>query len=375
MSLKIYNKRNIDGLYNNTKDFKLDILLALIKRGPKYYIDNINVEIVLCVVNDKWVPIVINHGDDRYCYLVSFINHYAIDAKEKLNSIKNVFLNFLFDKLLYLIRKLLSFFNCDRVIYINNWLFSTTPNIVLTTDELKEITSYFCKKYPHYLIMIRNVNKRLYKTFMNSALDNGYLFFKDELAYIFELYKSKVKFTNHLKKDFALFKKSSYLLKRVDKLSNNELLEIKRRFWQLYIEKYNCNPQYNEHWFKLILENKLTEFFLVKERGTILGFHCKYFHEGFKIAAFLGYDTTMDKKNGIFRLLWIPSIKDSIVSKVPLYVSTGVGGFKQNRGATNVRTYNLLYVKHLNWLRNLLYCFVGKFNEVYCYFLEKDPDF
>ncbi|MGQ0419440.1 hypothetical protein ACT4US_07520, partial [Bacillus sp. HC-Mk] len=117
---------------------------------------------------------------------------------------------------------------------------------------------------------------------------------------------------------------------------------------QLYIRKYSINnPIFTPDYLWNALQHRLFEIKVIKKGDTIDGVIAYFIRNGVMTTPILGYDTTSDQQQGLYRILTFLITTDSIEKNLICHRSAGAGGFKRNRGAKQHIEYSYIYNAHL----------------------------
>ena len=342
--MKLYDKQNIVDLIVN--DQKSKFLQMLVENGLEFYIDNCNSQIAILEYENNYLPLVIAGNNKNQTYLTSLISSYIDYPKHIL---KNRFINILFD----FFYKVLDCSSIDKVVYVDHWLISTNIHQDLSAEQIDEITKFIKQNFPDYAICFRNISKETNELLYNSLNQNKYRFLINRISYYIdnnsfkEVYKKQ-----SLKKDLSLSKKSEYKISASIADSHIQSDVYK----DLYIDKYtSLNPQYNEKFFYMLCHNGFESYTLLNKQDKIVGFFVPFVLNDTVSVPWFGYDTLVIQKEGLYRLLMLNIIEYAKNNNLNLNLSSGVGEFKQRRGAKPYWEYLAIDYSHLNIFRKLLY--------------------
>lgn len=342
--MKLYNKQNIYKL--NIDNEKILYLKALITNNLKFYIDNCDAELVLLEYEGLYIPLIVADNIPNQTYLTSLISSYISYPKQILN---NKFVNIFFD----FFAKVLTNFNIDKVIYVNHYLISTNINYEFSDKQISDITTFLKQKFPDYAICFRNIACEINGTLFSSLKHNKYKFLINRCSYYvgFENFKNIFK-KQSLKKDLSLFKKGKY------KITNSvvDIFQQAKLYNDLYINKYTeINPKYNKEIFNLLRTSGFEVFTLLNRQNELVGFYVPFIFNNTVSVPWFGYDTSLAQKDGLYRLLMLNIIEYAKNNNYNLNLSSGVGEFKQRRGAKQYWEYLAIDYSHLDLYRKLLY--------------------
>lgn len=348
----IYNKETIDQIswpLSEVSAFAQDYLIPLIvKGGVVSYFNNVQTDLRILIVNDLVLPITINEAEWNNAYVCSPYTHYVTYAKEELKNLHNAWLEAIIGALLSSIGFILKQTKFNQVVTVNNWLLSTNLYPEISREQLASITNHLKEKYPHHAIIFRSLNYRLNKDILNLLDDVGYQKIISRVVYISDPNNeiTTVSEKRHLRNDSKLLPRSEYVIS--NKVTNIHAIQIKKLYDLLYLKKYSRNnPQFNENFFKLIgkVRNFSTQA-LVKNH-VIQGFASMYHLNGVIASPALGYNTSLNKKDGLYRMLSASMYERAVSLGLIFHESSGVSEFKSNRGAKKEIEYSMVYLQHL----------------------------
>ena len=127
---------------------------------------------------------------------------------------------------------------------------------------------------------------------------------------------------------------------------------------------------YNNNFFELC--SNLFDFKnLLDNKNNIVGICFPIIFENTVVVPCLGYDRTFDLKEGLYRLLILDVINYAKQHNCSINLSSGVGDFKQKRGAKPYWEYLVIDYSHLNIFRRILYfLFIEITNKISFYLLK-----
>lgn len=348
--LKLYSADSIKLInwseFTNGRMVK-DLFLPMLEKGVQHYIDNIDTRMYILSVDKLLMPITVNDAQWENSYICSPYTHYITYTKEELRLLNNIFLNIFFIPTINLVGFILKQSKINRVIIINNWLFSTNLYSDLSKSQIKNITSFLKLKFPSYALIFRSLHSMNDSRVLDSFKDNSYRMIPSRKVYYWE---PDTNFTSAQRKDLSRDEKIARQtnLKTLRKVSGNYASQVQRLYKLLYINKYSYNnPQYNQNYFKLLIDKNILDFYLLKSK-ELIGMVGIYRVENIITAPFLGYDTKVDKEVGLFRILQYIIFSETRKQNSILHASSGVGEFKSNRGCKSMTEYMGVYTNHLS---------------------------
>ena len=196
--MEIYGIENLnelkEGLFKEQEAF-LSYFEALMTKGTRYFIENINCEVKILKTGNILIPLAItdsNYDDSLY---VSMLSHYIKYTEEEFNK-NNLKFGFLFKVLEYLFIKN----KVNKTIYVNQWFISTNLYPELNLEQIKQITDFLKTEYKDYAIIFKNITKEYNSGLYENLNRQGYkeiisrqIFIKDKKKEISSKQKTKIK--------------------------------------------------------------------------------------------------------------------------------------------------------------------------------------
>ena len=307
-------------------------------------------------IDDILLPVNNNYAEHKNSYTSSLYAHYVSYTKEELYELKNPALEFILKTVLDILGSFYKLFKIDKVVYVNNWFLSTNLYLELTKEQYKRITDFFKEKYPKHAVVFRSLNENLLNREISYLKDLGYKMLGSRQVYIFDYNKRaclKGKDKNKLYKDIRLLKNSEY---KVIDMENSYTKQTLKLYNQLYFDKYSkYNPQFSEEYIKLCNENNLLNFKLLSKDNKINAVLGYYKRNHVMTTPIFGYDTTLPKDEGLYRMLSAQLVLESEQNGCTINMSSGASKFKIYRGAISSIEYSALYCSHLPFYRKLGY--------------------
>jgi hypothetical protein len=129
---------------------------------------------------------------------------------------------------------------------------------------------------------------------------------------------------------------------------------MQKLFEALYITKHSKqNPQYSAKFIKHYYESGLLELYAFKDNGQIVAFIGVLEMYDMLSTPMLGYDTSLPKELGLYRILCAKLHAIAQERKLDINFSSGAGEFKKARGADASLEYCALYCDDLPLYKKL----------------------
>jgi hypothetical protein len=350
--IRFYDRKNIDEMPEpKGKDAKhvKTFFYPLIKGESTQYIENVKTTMALLSVDEILLPVSINEEEYDNAYVSSLYSHYISYAIEELYLLKQPLLE---KGLTYLIKGAGHFLKetqINRVIYVNNWLFSTNLQVDLSSTQIRRIVAFLTSKYPNHMIVFRSLSDVLHEKLISSFKSNGFKELASRQVYIAKPWNQLNKREReHVKKDSRQLNKHGYdLIEEIEPTEEN-IGKIKELYNQLYIGKYsNFNPLFTDDFYHHCLENKLFKFIGLSKNGELLGCLGYWKLNGVMTTPILGYQVDLGNQSGLYRILSNLIYEEGKNNELIGHWSSGASDFKMNRGAISSVEYSMVYNKHL----------------------------
>ena len=374
MNVEVYGKTNIDELdWENVLDGDQlkHFYLPLIKEGTAKYILNSNNNFYLLKFNQHLLPIVEgNASSGGITYLASFVSQFIDYTREevlkdkKYSTVHKQFVKHTFSVL----KSLLKFINADKVIFVNNFFLSTNLYGDISNFDLKEITFQLTQYFPEHSIIFRSVNEKTDKDWFQVLKSLYYEPVVCRQLYMLDVEKGKYK----KKRPYTIDKKFAEANEEYEwfegraPLSLQEISAAKDYYKDLYIDKYSAfNPLYTDEFIDVTSKSGLLRYYFLrsKENQSIKAVQAVSTCNKIITTPFIGYDQTLPKDKGLYRLMNYKLMQQAIELKYTLNMSSGAAEFKRQRGGEPCFEYLMVYADHLSPLRKLFWKLMKRISE------------
>ncbi len=305
-----------------------------------------------------------NEGDERpskgiNSYVVSPICAYTDYCLVEIKRLNKPLMTWPLVLLVILIRGWLRTAKIDRLVQINNWLLSTNiypPDI--TNLDVKLIRDKLIKSYPDFALVFRSLNQRTNQLLINKLLEQDFISVPSRQVYFFDARQgeeSVFQQRHNSKMDFRFLQKMPFELVEGKDFSEDDFARAEKIYSLLYIEKYcQHNPQYTAVW---LMSGQRSGWLRLKglrnQHGILEGVVGWVENAEIITAPIVGYNTELDSRLGLYRLLTQLCFQEAIKQKKLLNFSSGAASFKRLRGGEPEIEYSLVYIAHLNFFRRV----------------------
>lgn len=335
-----------EGIYNIFKDNKEEL------------IKDLNTEVILYEIENQKVITTVTNKITKNNYVVSIYNFVIDYSKEELIKIKNPILKFVSFCLIKIFEFILKLSNIDKIQILNNYMLSTN----FFSEKFNEINLLNLKekainKYKDHTLIIRSINEKLNKQLITKLTEDGWEKIVSRQVYIYDNLKIASE-KNNFKVDKKLLKDGKYEFIEINS-KNEELFEISEELYnKLYIQKYSeCNIKFTKKYLENLVKNDLMKLFLLKDisNNKFVGVVGLIGEDKIITAPIVGYETSYEKKEALYRRLIIFILEYSKERNLVLNLSSGASQFKKIRGAEATIEYMFVYTKHLPLYRRIIW--------------------
>ena len=318
----------------------------MMKHGTAHYIQNVDAEISLLQMGEKYIPFVIPKFGSQ-CYVCSPYDHYIRYATYELRHLKPFWIRWIFHVVVAALGQLLKRCHFNDVVYVNNWLLSTNLYPKLSKEEILHANRILKQRYPRRMIVYRSLNEATNQQLLNDLLGCGGKKMAGRQVYMTDPKDGSYQKKKAYKIDQTFLKKSNLSIRGA---TPADAPAIKKCYDDLYLSRYSpLNPQFSEDFFRNAIENQLFQFQLFSEQNQIvaaLGYFCR---EQVMTTPIFGYDTLRPQELGLYRLLSSLLMGISEKNGHVLHQSSGAAHFKSQRGASPYIEYNVYFDDGVLW--------------------------
>lgn len=360
--IQIYNATTIDYLYwpdTEEGQYAKNYLLPLIKNGAKHYIDNAETEMIAIKVDDIVFPATINNTEYENSYVCSPYTLYVNCGFEKMQTINNRYLKGVMSLFLNLFKKAFRTGKINKIIFVNNWLFTTNLYPKMSESQIQAIKKALTDRYPDHAIAFRSIanfdNSACFKALENSKFELiacRPVFFLDTKNE--ETFKARM-----FKSDLKICKSSQYEVINNDQIKFEDYGRILELYRELYITKYTkYSPQLNLNFIELAVKNKILNMKALRKDGKIDAVMGYFARNGVATSPIFGYDTSLPQDLGLYRIISTLLTLEAKDKGLIVNQSAGAGQYKTLRRAERDIEYTAVYCRHLPIMRRLPWFFM-----------------
>jgi hypothetical protein len=364
--IRLCDRNTIDALILTDSELGIFIKnywLTMMKSASSQFIHNVDTQQFLLAIDDLFLPITVNNQELDNSYVCSPYNHYVTYTKEELKTLKQPLLEKILASIIDILGKILILGNINQVIIVYNLLLSTNLYPDISTPQIAAITNFLTDKFPNHAIIFRSINTFIDDKFFQNFIDNGYHLIGSRQIYLFNPHdksamRSKMRW--RWKQDLQLITQQGYELIDSNQITPQDIPRIVELYNYLYLEKYSLhNPQFNQEFIKLVLQNPSWHFKFLRKNNQIDGVIGFYEINGVMTTPILGYDTNLPQEHGLYRMLSAQLMVEATNKGIILHQSSGAAEFKRFRGFLANTEYSAVFHQHLPIYRQLVWHFLG----------------
>lgn len=327
--------------------------------APEFLGENLHARFDYLDINGRpWV--MTESRDHNQSYVLTPFNAFYHYGLEELHKMKSKPMKFITWVLIHFLSPFLKYAGFVQVQYFNNWLFSTIlypSEVGLMNKLIKKLTSDVSTISPDKALSLRSLNPHYHSELLNTLIEENWLLIPTRQVWIFDQQLRDYSRSTNSKHDLKLLKKTELTLLENHEFTQADFVRVQELYRMLYIDKYSeHNPDYSLEYLIYSWERGLIQYFGFKDHTGILQAVGGRYTEG-QISSnpIVGYNTQLDPKLGLYRLILIYPLKCACEAGLSLHGSSGAPQFKKSRGATPFIEYSAVYIAHLNPLKRVIW--------------------
>ena len=357
--MKLYSGAEFASIpWPNTADgyYAKAMLGSFLRDGCSHYIANVKVDLYILIDGDLVLPISVPCGNTDNCYVCSPHEHYITYTLFELSVIGSKAIIFILRALIKSLSFWLKWGRIGQVVYINNWFLSTNLFPEIGPQQLADVTKFIKERFPGRAILIRSLTPYTNYYLMDNLRALGYDMTLSRQLYITDPKRPDYRKKRDFKSDERLFRKTNYEVINADAIEPGDYNRIIELYNALYVRKYTqLNPLFTREFIALAIRENVLTIKALRKNGRIdavLGYFCR---NGVMTTPLFGYDTSIDTKVGLYRLISNLLVKESEKQECILNQSSGASKFKMTRGCQPYLEYTAVYTKHVSLRQRMVW--------------------
>jgi hypothetical protein len=363
-TIKIYDAHSIETCpwpQSVEGQYAKKLLTPLIKNRVTPYISNVCTDLRVLIWDQLVLPITINDAEYDNSYVCSPYSYYISYAKESLSFLTNNGVYHAFNALLWGVAKIFKRYDLNKVVVVNNWLYSTNLYPPLQPEQLTTIVQFLQERFPDYAIVFRSVDSDTNPICYQTLQQIGFEYIASRQIFFIDPHHSTLFESRLFKNDLKLLKNSGYEIIDGDQLTEDDISRVLYLYQDLYIQKYSdLNPQFTEEYLRLLLKHHLMHFKGLKKDGRLDGIVGYVQRNGKMFCPFFGYDRSLPKETAMYRLLSTMLMLEAYDRHLLFHQSSGASTFKMIRKAHASIEYIAVSYRHLHMKRQFPWVILKK---------------
>jgi hypothetical protein len=355
--IALYDRHNLEACpWPQTPDgqYAQKFLTPLIQRGVSKYIENVHTDMRVLLMDDLVLPITVNNAEYENSYVCSPYSYFISYARESIDFLSQAWLYYAINALLIGAGKVLRQLQINKVVVVNNWLYSTNLYPQIQPHQVTRIAQFLEQAFPDHAIVFRCVDPYTNPICFQTLQKMGLEFIAMRPILFLDPRDSSLVESRIFKSDIKLLKNSGYEIIDGERLTESEIPRLLELYRDLYIQKYSTlNPKFSEDFMCLVLGQKLLQFKALKKDGSIDGVVGYVQRNGKMYCPFFGYDSQVPKERALYRLLSTLLMLEAYHQGLFFHQSSGASMFKKIRKAHSCIEYMAVSYKHLKISRHL----------------------
>ena len=354
---------------------KARYLTAFLREGATEFVRNAGrIQTEVAVVGDSVIPLVIADGEPTDCYLVSPYVHYIAYMIEEVRKMRPPIASLAIRVALRQMGRAFRVCLFDRIVSVNNWLFTTSLTSHVSEGELAALYEHLRRRFPSHALVYRGLDPRdqsLARALR--AVGCEMLIHRPVLEWEPTRFGNMPMTTRYrVRRDMRLTDGEPYTARTPATLDREGAGRVAWMYEGVYMRKHSRhNAHFTPRYFETVVATGVCTIDLFERDGAPSAFVTCCDDESRLIAALVGYDPAVfDKRASPYSAVigWV--MKRAVRERKRLFLSTGASKYKRLRGATEVMEYEAFDVRHLHPMRRLPWFAMKEFLEFCTRFMD-----
>ena len=287
------------------------------------------------------IPLTHNVADWDNCWICSPFTHFITYAIEEIRRATGPATGKLIGSMLGLWGRRLRGQDFNRVVMVNNALFSTCPWPRFARASAAPLVGALRERFPGHARIFRSLNHRECPDFIDGLAEHGLILLPSRQVWWYNPDDPVVAGSRDFQADVRMLRRGDLEVVSGRTFVDADYHAAIRLYQQLYIDKYSAhNPRYTARWLKHLQESGILEMTALRAPGgDMVGVEGRVETHGVMTSPLVGYDTSLPAKLGLYRRLAAIPLVAARTRGIPLNLSAGVGKFKSLRGGEPVMEF------------------------------------
>ncbi len=335
--------------------------LKVLEEGYGCYAKNFESKAIAVAIGDLSLLGTVNENEGENSPICSPYSLFCLYPKRKIQSIENLWIKYFLSGATTLLSFPFRLAKIDRVVQLNNKPCDAIAYPELSLSAIKSCLAKLREEFPSHAILFPRIDRATSGPLLQHLESLGFLLIPTRLVHIFHPKVPYLKHS-HVKRDMGLLKKSDYTFVAHHEITQADLVRIHALYEMLFVEKHGKeSPQLTLQFFQNCHERQLYTFFALRNpQGTIDAFFSYETSGPVMACGPLGYDTSLPKELGLYRMLFAQSLKIASESGFVFNFGGGNEEFKMKRGSQREIGYTAVYCENLPVYRKIPWLMLAK---------------
>jgi hypothetical protein len=296
------------------------------------------------------VPLTINGCEYDNTYVCSPYTAFVSYAKAEMCLLEDKLLRLSLATLVDALGALLKSARINEMVQVNNWMFSTNLYLQGWHPNVRKITDLMAEQFPQHYLCFRSLNRWSNSALIDDLSNAGYSLIASRQVYVYDNLNGNWLPHKNVQHDLRLLRRTNYSVVENSEIEDSDYDRIAELYDILYRRKYpHFNPAFTAAFMRLSHSIGLLKFVGLKNGDGVLdGVVGMLTVDGTTSAPIVGYDTSLDQRLGLYRLLMTLIFQEAYKSGLNVNLSSGAASFKRLRGGRPEIEYSAVYARHLS---------------------------
>jgi hypothetical protein len=331
-------------------------LEAVAARGVGTYLDNGHgLTLVLRTLGERQVPVLVSDGRQGKAATASPAAHYLDYPLYEAGRAHGRLARLALPLAVRPAAAALRLVDFDRVVLVNHWLFPSTPPLPADRDALAALLASLARDWPEHALVMRGIVPALAADLVGTLVALGGHVVPSRVVHLHRPGRSfrggAMRSVRHNRNaDFAVLARHEARATNDAAVLAGEAARLRELYRHLYLERHPAwlNPQFTAEFFRLLVDSRAFEVRgWTGNDGRLIAFNIRLIRDGVIWWTIGGYDTTLPRSHGLYRLIATDDIAAVVERRLLLNQGAGNGDFKRRRGAEPAVEVDVVFHRHL----------------------------
>jgi hypothetical protein len=339
-----------------------DYLEGLAARDVEDFLDNGHgLAVVLRRLGERLVPLLVSDGRPGKAAIASPTAHHVAYPLHEAGRARGRFARAGLRLAARPVEAALRIVDFDRVVIVNHWLFPAAPPLPPARDALAALLASVERDWPGHAAVVPGIVVALAPELVRTLVELGGRVVPSRIVHLQRPGRSfrggAMRSVRHNRNaDFAVLARHAPRATTDAVFLAAQAERLRELYRRLYLERHpaQLNPQFTPDFFRLLVESGAFEARgWTDGDGRLIAFNVRLIHDGVIWWTVGGYDTTLPRSHGLYRLIATDDIAAVEERGLLLNQGAGNGHFKRRRGAEPAIEVEIVFHRHLPRYRRL----------------------